>query len=111
MVLHYSHYETLACEFLQRNGHVVLHRNYRVGRAEIDLVSSKNSALYLIEVKYRRCAPPSLEDVVFPAQWRRVARAGAGLLQQHPTVLELEMWLFLFTAEGSEPLCYPIDLS
>jgi putative endonuclease len=60
--------EQLAAEHLQRRGCVVLARNVRVGRGEIDLIVRDGEALAFVEVKTRRIA----------------ARAHAAREDQHP---------------------------
>jgi putative endonuclease len=60
--------ETLAAEHLRRHGCVVLARNVRVGRGEIDLIVRDGDALAFVEVKTRRIA----------------ARARAMREEQHP---------------------------
>lgn len=41
---------------LQKQGYVVLDRNWRTRRCELDLVMTKNGVIHVIEVKYRRSA-------------------------------------------------------
>lgn len=60
--------EQLAAEHLQRRGCIVLARNVRVGRGEIDLIVRDGDALAFVEVKTRRIA----------------ARAQAVRDEQHP---------------------------
>jgi putative endonuclease len=60
--------ELLAAEHLRRRGCVVLARNVRVGRGEIDLIVRDGDALAFVEVKTRRIA----------------ARAHAERADQHP---------------------------
>ncbi len=45
--------ECLASAFLSRNGFKILDRNFRSVFGELDIVASKNSYLYFIEVKTR----------------------------------------------------------
>ena len=45
--------EDAAVEFLQARGHRILARNYRFGRAEIDIVSTENNMVIFTEVKTR----------------------------------------------------------
>ncbi|TGK35028.1 YraN family protein [Leptospira gomenensis] len=44
--------ESIACEFLISLGHSILERNYRYGRIEIDIISTKGEILYFTEVKH-----------------------------------------------------------
>ena len=43
--------EDRACEFLQKNGFVILCRNFRSRFGEIDIVAKKDEILHFIEVK------------------------------------------------------------
>ncbi len=45
--------EELACEYLLHNGYVVLDKNVRIGRGEIDVVCIKDSLTIFVEVKAR----------------------------------------------------------
>ena len=46
--------EDNAVNFLFANGYEVLERNYRFGRAEIDIIALKDSVMVFIEVKSRK---------------------------------------------------------
>jgi putative endonuclease len=46
--------EKLAAEFLQQKGIRILERNYRKGRAEIDIIAIGGKLLLFVEVKTRR---------------------------------------------------------
>jgi len=46
--------EELAVNFLFANGYDVLHRNYRIRRAEVDIIAKHNSHLVFFEVKTRK---------------------------------------------------------
>ena len=46
--------EELVAEYLRKNGHEVIERNWRTKYCEIDIVSRKNDTLYFTEVKYRK---------------------------------------------------------
>lgn len=45
--------EQLAANFLYANGYTILERNWRVNRAEIDIIANKNDTLVFVEVKSR----------------------------------------------------------
>ncbi len=45
--------EDWACEYLRGQGYEIARRNYRYGRAEIDIVARKEKLLVFVEVKTR----------------------------------------------------------
>jgi putative endonuclease len=48
-----AHAERLAAALLERNGWTILHRNWRFGRREIDLVARRGRTVAFVEVKAR----------------------------------------------------------
>jgi putative endonuclease len=68
--------EDLACQYLQRQGLVVLERNYRCRVGEIDVVARDGETLVFVEVKERGDASHggAVEAVTGPKR-RRVVRA------------------------------------
>ena len=46
--------EELAALWLSERGYDILHRNWRFGKLEIDIVAKKNEKLHIIEVKTRK---------------------------------------------------------
>lgn len=45
--------EEAAAAYLERNGYVVLHRNWRLNHLELDIVAAKDNELFIVEVKTR----------------------------------------------------------
>ncbi len=45
--------EQLAVEYLQKKEYVILEKNWRYGRAEIDIIAKKERTVVLVEVKTR----------------------------------------------------------
>lgn len=45
--------ETLAAEYLMKKGYVILHRNYRIGHLETDIICENATHLLFVEVKSR----------------------------------------------------------
>jgi len=46
--------ESVACAYLESNGHVIVDRNWRTRWCEIDIVSEFNDVVYFTEVKHRK---------------------------------------------------------
>lgn len=49
-----EYYESLAVDYLKKQGLRILQRNYRVRSGEIDIIASDGEYLVFVEVKYRR---------------------------------------------------------
>lgn len=45
--------EELACEFLKKNGYVILERNFRIRGGEIDIIALDGETVVFVEVKAR----------------------------------------------------------
>ena len=45
--------EELAIDYLQENGYVIVERNYRFKKAEVDIIAQKKTFLVVVEVKTR----------------------------------------------------------
>lgn len=45
--------EELAIDYLQENGYVIIERNYRFKKAEVDIIAQKKTFLVAVEVKTR----------------------------------------------------------
>ena len=46
--------ETMAVQWFQAQGYIILYRNWRYSHAEVDIIASKNDILHFIEVKARK---------------------------------------------------------
>lgn len=46
--------EDIVVEYLQREGHAILERNWRTRFCEIDIISRQGQTTYFTEVKYRK---------------------------------------------------------
>ena len=76
--------EELAAQHLQQQGYTIVARNYRYGRAEVDLIARKDQLLLFVEVKARssdRFGYP--EEFVSPQQQERLQDAAAHYVIEH----------------------------
>lgn len=72
--------EALAARFLEDAGYVLLHRNWRHGRDELDVVALRDERLVVVEVKTRHGHAGHAEDLVGAAKQRRMVRAAEAYL-------------------------------
>jgi putative endonuclease len=80
--------EEAAARHLARHGWLVLDRNVRVGRGELDIIARRGSTLAFVEVKARRsatCGAP--EDAVDARKRRQVARLAELWIAARPWAL------------------------
>jgi putative endonuclease len=82
--------EDLACEYLEKAGQQILHRNWTVGHLEIDIISRDSRGLHFVEVK-SRVAPLTADplDNATTAKMARIARAALRYAALHSGNSEL----------------------
>lgn len=82
--------ERLAAEYLLKEGFDLLHRNWRNGRCEIDLVARRDGVLHIIEVKSRAAdgltAP---EEAMTAAKFRSLCKAARSYIATYGLDLSL----------------------
>lgn len=71
--------ETMAAQYLSKQGYKVLQQNWRTRWCEIDIVVAKNRTIHFVEVKYRRSnyagdgldyiTPRKLQQMSFAAEF------------------------------------------
>jgi putative endonuclease len=77
--------EQLAADWLTANGFHILHRNWRHGRYEVDLIAGKEDTIHIVEVKCRQSGaygPP--EQSVNRKKIGHVLRGAQSWLLNHP---------------------------
>ncbi len=102
--------EQLACQWLEARGVPVLHRNWRHGRDEIDIVAQEGRFLLVVEVKTlgsSRWTDP--ERAVDLHKRRSLMRAANALLEQADSDLEVrfDVIAITHTPQGPEILHIP----
>jgi len=55
--------EQIAADFLLNKGYIIVHRNWRSGKKEIDIIAFKDNVLVIVEIKTR-----SRTDLIFPEE-------------------------------------------
>ena len=99
-----SIYEEKIAAFLKQNGFVILERNYRNKRGEIDLIGlDPDGWLIFVEVKYRSSeySGNPLAAVDERKQWI-ISKVAAGYLMTHYRSLDVKCRFDVVGIEGSE---------
>jgi len=80
--------EQLAVDFLLKNGYMIVERNYRFDKAEVDIIARKEEILAIIEVKTRSTSDfGNPQDFVKPKQIQRLVKA----VDEYVTVNNLDV--------------------
>ena len=83
--------EEIAAGYLSANGFTLLHRNWRHGRYELDIVASKGDTLHIVEVKCRkRTSFSSPEQAVTADKFRALQKAAAAYIAAYAVDLEIQ---------------------
>ncbi len=78
--------EDVACSFLQRNGLVLIQRNYHSRYGEIDLIMQDTNTLVFVEVRYRSSVKfGSAAESVDSNKQRKLVFTANHYLQKNPT--------------------------
>ncbi|MFO1430390.1 MAG: YraN family protein [Candidatus Competibacteraceae bacterium] len=76
--------ETLACRYLERQGLVLIERNYRCRTGEVDLIMRDGDCLVFVEVRSRRHSRYGTPaETVTRTKQQRICRAAAHYLLTH----------------------------
>lgn len=97
--------EILAARFLREKGWTILCANYRTRFGEIDIIGQDGPYIAFVEVKARgQAALYAPREAVTPSKQRRIIRAAALYLQQHPTALQPRFDVVAITTAPDAPL-------
>lgn len=68
--------EQLAVDFLEQKGYLIIERNYRFDKAEVDIIAQQKDILAIIEVKTRSTTDfGNPQDFVKPKQIKNLVKA------------------------------------
>ena len=77
--------EDVACSFLQKQGLILIERNYQCRFGEIDLIMEDNETTVFVEVRYRKSTKfGSAVDTVDKNKQRKLVFTANHFLQKHP---------------------------
>ncbi len=81
--------EQAAVEYLRQNGFMIVERNYRIGRSEVDIIASRYDELHFVEVKTRKAGSMTApEEALTEQKARALRRAASAYMAQHRSMLE-----------------------
>jgi putative endonuclease len=97
--------EELAATWLVSNGYEIMHRNWRHGRYEIDIIAGRDGIIHIVEVKSRRSgAYGHPEDSVNRKKIAHILQAAAGWLHEFPGHTRVQYDVLAITfRHGAEP--------
>ena len=95
--------EASAVEYLEKQGHLILERNWRYHKAEIDIITKRNDLLIFVEVKTRQSDRNGLpEDFVSYAQRKMIVGAASRYMekQNHEWAVQFDVIGILIDDRG-----------
>jgi len=97
--------EELAAAWLTAKGFVILQRNWRYGRYEIDVIASRSKILHIIEVKSRRSSSYGYpEESISRQKFSNLMKGAAGWLVKYPCHQRLQYDVMAIDLRrGAEP--------
>lgn len=97
--------EELAAEWLTGKGFVLLKRNWRYGRYEVDIIASQAKILHIIEVKSRRSSSYGRpEESISRQKFQNMMQGAAGWLVKYPHRQRLQYDVIAINlCRGTEP--------
>jgi len=81
--------EQAAVDYLRQNGFMIVERNYRIGRSEVDIIATRYDELHFVEVKTRKYSSLTApEEAVTEQKLRAMRRAASAYMAQHRSMQE-----------------------
>lgn len=97
--------EEMAADYLQRQGFVILYRNWRYSRYEIDIIASRNGMLHFVEVKTRTSLIFGFpEESVVRKKMISLLKAAEQFLIRYPHWREVQYDVLSITMPHNEPV-------
>ena len=82
--------EQIAADFLLNKGYIIIHRNWRSGKKEIDIIAFKDEVLAIVEIKTRSGSDFGFpEDAVNKKKQQFLKAAAAAFTEANPQYLNI----------------------
>jgi len=92
--------EQLAVDFLLHQNYIIIERNYRFDRAEVDIMAQKEAILAIIEVKTRSTKDfGNPQDFVKPKQIKNLVKAVDEYIDENDLDLEVRFDIIAIVKE------------
>ena len=98
--------EDLACEKLVADGYAIVHRNWRMGHYEVDIIAMKGNRIVFAEVKTRSDMDCDPLEAVDSRKIAHIARSADVYIRTYD--LHHEAQFDLFAINGT-PECYKME--
>jgi putative endonuclease len=99
--------EEMAAVYFVENGYALLHRNWRYGKLEIDIIALKNNVLHFIEVKTRQTTEFGYpEEDVSRSKVRNLMSAAEEYLIKNPGRNLIQFDILAILMEENKPVEY-----
>ena len=96
--------EQFALRFLQQQGYVLVARNYRNRRGEIDLIVENEDMMLIVEVRYRSNPNFGLaSETVDVRKQARIIQCAEHYLARHPSDKQVRLDVITITPATPEP--------
>jgi putative endonuclease len=93
--------EQIAADFLQKKGYKILHRNWRSGNKEIDIIAAQAETLVIVEIKTRTsvqlCYP---EETVTLKKKKFLKFAAENFILENPNYINIRFDIISILSDG-----------
>ncbi len=93
--------EAIAANYLVLNGYKILERNWRYGKAEVDIIAEKDDFLVIVEVKTRTKNLTDIDKFLPKDRRRRLVLAANAYVNLHDLDKEVRFDLIFINRDGS----------
>jgi len=95
--------EDIASNYLEKNGYIILARNWRHKHYEVDIIAAKNKLLHFVEVKTRNGLQFGYpEECIGKEKMQFLKNAAAAYQYQHPNWKYIQFDVIAITLEGNK---------
>ncbi len=101
--------EQIAADFLIKKGYIIVHRNWRSGKKELDIIAQKDDMLVIAEIKTRSNYELGFpEESVTKKKQQFLKAAGAAFVEAHPEYkfVRFDIISVLLTGEGVKEIVH-----